>query len=220
MTSPDVLIKQLAHELKAVKPPIKPLKAIIVWASYSFIATSLLVIVCNFRSDLLLQVQNEGFLLRSLLLIATSVIAGAGAILLSRPDLQGRWKMAFPVTALFLWSILLFDFLSQRHINTTSTSVGAPDFLCWAFITFATLLTLVPLIFLQNKGFVLSQPKAALCCAIASSTLGLMALDFHCGSIRLIHIVGFHILPFAIIIALSGPIHRGLRRFFNSDPSS
>ena len=193
----EVLIHQLAMELKPVRPLGRPVTRLSLWLLFAVALTSLGIVLIGVRPDLLTAFTNSTFFLRASLSLAVSIIAALAAFTLSVPGSDRRWPswlLWVPVGGMLLLLGYLF-YSAESYLP----GVGLK---CLRTIVIFSIGGSLLLYFMLKEAAPLRSGTVGLLAALGAAAFANFGTQFVCKIDAPGHFLVWHLVPIVLLCGI------------------
>ncbi len=202
------LIRQLAADLRPVKPARNPIAATTAWLAFVAVVIALAVLVFGLREDLAARLAGGFDLLQIAGALATGLLAAVAAFQLALPERSGRWAL-LPIPAAVAWLATMgggcLEELARLGPEALRIGLSLP---CLAFIAgLGVPLTVAMLWLARHAAWLRAGPVAALggLSAAALASVGLSFVHDMDAAFMVLVWHGMSVLIVAGLASLFGP---------------
>lgn len=209
------LIRQLAADLRPVRPALHPAAATAAWLAIVAVVIALAVLVSGPRDDLAARLTWDSDLPQIGAAIVTGILAAFAAFQLALPERSGRWALLPVLTAVAWFATMGVGCLQDLARLGPGALRISMSMSCLLFIAgFGVPLTVAMLWLARHAAWLRAGPVAALggLSAAALASVGLTIVHSMDAAIMVLVWHGMSVLVVALLAALLGP--RLMRRGF------
>jgi hypothetical protein len=210
----DELIRKLVADARPVRR-LSPwsLRAAL-WLLVALVSAAIVVLWFGARRDLASVVSTPAFAFEELMLLAITVTAAAGALLLSVPGEERsalvRWLPVTAAVAVLFW---VGGELVFAAATGGATGRFGPAWHCVGRTISVGLVPGVVLLLMVRGAAPLRAAWAGLLALLATSAVGVLGTNIICPNDRPLHVLLWHVLPMTVIAAAGGALGGWLLRW-------